>query len=137
MPPTEDELARMHWRERWEYEVRQEREALQSLAEEALVGRIRQGQTGDYYQIWHVIAQKGTTERSARVLCEYLQTHPGEYANLNRYHCAGALFQILGMPDPDSKGDLRPRVQWDHEGEKARQQALLELEQIILERAGR
>jgi len=55
-------------------------------------------------------------------------------ANLDRYHCAGALFQILGMPDPASKSDLRPRVQWDYNGEDARQQALLELEQIILEK---
>jgi len=136
MSPTKDELARMHWRERWEIEALQERKAMQALKEEALLDRIRQGNTGSYYQIWHVIAQKGTPAHSARVLWEYLQSHPGEYADLNRYHCAGALFQILGMPDPSSKGDLRPRVQWDHEGEEARQQALLELERIILEKIG-
>ena len=136
MSPTQDELARMHWRDRWEYEARQERETLQALKEKALLDRVRQGDTGDYYQIWRVIGEKGTPEGSARVLWEYLQSHPGEYANLDRYHCAAVLFQVLGMPDPNSKGDLRPRVQWDHEGEEARQKALLELERIIVEKVG-
>ena len=137
MSPTQDELARMHWRERWEYEARQERKALQALDEETLLDRVREGNTGDYYQIWPIIAQKGTLERAARVLWEYLQSHPGKHASLERYHCAGALFQILGMPDPNSRGELRPRVQWDHEGEEARQEALSELERIILEKTGR
>ena len=50
---------------------------------------------------------------------------------LNRYHCANALFQILGMPDPASQSELRKRVQWDTYGEEARQEALLELKKII------
>lgn len=136
MAPTQDELARMHWRERWEYEARQEREPLQALDGEALLDRVRQGHTGSYDQIWRVIAQKGSANRSARVLWEFLCSHPGQHADMERYHCAGALFQVLGMPDPASKDDLRPRVQWDREGEEARQQALLELEQIIAERIG-
>ena len=136
MSPTQEELARMHWRERWEYEALQERETMQVLDEKALLDRVQQGHTGSYYQIWQVVAQKGTLERSASVLWEFLRSHPGKSANLDRYHCAGALFQILGMPDPNSKGDLRPRVQWDHKGENARQQALFELEQIILEKIG-
>ena len=50
---------------------------------------------------------------------------------LHRYHCSAALFQILGMPDPASENELRKRVQWDHQGEEARQEALLELREII------
>ncbi len=53
---------------------------------------------------------------------------------LHRYHCAAALFQIIGQPDPSSKNELRKRVQWDHKGEEARQEALLELKQIIDEK---
>ena len=137
MSPTQDDLSRMHWRERWEYEAGQTRDTLQQLSEDELVDRIQRGDTDSYYQIWHAIAKKGTVEGSARILWEYLRSHPGEYAMLDRYHCAGALFQILGIPDPASKGDLRPRVQWDHDGEEARQKALLELEQIMLEKEGR
>jgi len=46
---------------------------------------------------------------------------------LNRYHCAGALFEILGMPDPFNENKLRHQVQWDHNGEKERQKALQKL----------
>ena len=65
------------------------------------------------------------------VLWRYLQRSPGKPNMLNRYHCSAALFNILGMPDPASENSLRKRVQWDHEGEPARQKALLELKDII------
>lgn len=51
---------------------------------------------------------------------------------LQRYHCAAALFQIVGMPDPNCKNELRQRVQWNHEGEASRQNALLELKETII-----
>ena len=42
MAPTEEELAKMHWRERYEYEAGQESKALDKLSEHELVERIRQ-----------------------------------------------------------------------------------------------
>ena len=65
------------------------------------------------------------------VLWNYLKRTPGKHNMLNRYHCAAALFQILGRQDPASENSLRKRVQWDHKGEEARQQALLELKALI------
>ena len=65
------------------------------------------------------------------VLWRYLQRSPGKPNMLNRYHCSAALFNILGTPDPAVENPLRKRVQWDHESEPARQEALLELRDII------
>jgi hypothetical protein len=53
---------------------------------------------------------------------------------LNRYHCSAALFEILGMPDRANENPLRKQVQWDHQGEEARQEALLTLRSIIEKR---
>ena len=89
------------------------------------------GHAGTYYQIWYAIEKKGTLLDSAIVLWEFLRDHPGETNMLNRYHCANALFYIIGLPDPVSKLELHKNVQWDHDGEAARQVALVELRELI------
>ncbi|MBN1314491.1 MAG: hypothetical protein JXA42_03450 [Anaerolineales bacterium] len=122
---------KLHWKERWELEAGLEYERLSLLPEHRLLDRIKQNRTDHYYQIWRAIGNKGTIKDAPMILWEYLQQHPGELDMLHRYHCAAALFKILGMPDPNCKNELRQKVQWDHEGENARQNALLELKGII------
>jgi hypothetical protein len=130
---SEKDPAKMHWRDRWEYEANLEYKALSKLPEEELDTRIKKGRVGRYYQLWRVIGNKGTLENSGMVLWNYLKGNPGDSFMHERYHCAAALFNILGMPDPASETEIRKRVQWDHYGEEARQLALLELEEIIHE----
>ena len=70
------------------------------------------------------------------VLWDFLRRHPDEEYVLHRYHCVAAMFQILGVPDPDCENGLCRRVQWDHDGETARQDALLELKEKIQKQLG-
>jgi hypothetical protein len=134
MMPTREELAKMHWRDRWEYEAGREAESLGRLTEGELLSRIEEGKLGHYYSIWRAIGAKGSVERAAMVLWRFLQASPGEERTLHRYHCAAALFQVLGIPDPAVQNELRRRVQWAHEGEEARQRALVEVRGMIEER---
>jgi len=128
---TPQELSKMHWKEVWEYEAVRERTFLQSLSEMELLAYVEHDTVGSYYSLWTVLEEKGSVSRTAPVLWEYLRTHPGKVFELERYHCAAALFSILGMPDPECVNELRTRVQWDHEGEEVRQLALLELKLVI------
>ena len=124
----------MDWRERYEVEARKASEALAPLGEAELLDRIRAGRIDPYFALWRAIGGKGTVDGCAMVLWGYLRDQPGQAQMLNRYHCAAALFRVLGMDDPASENELRKRVQWDHEGEAARQAALLELRALIDER---
>ncbi|MDX1613275.1 MAG: hypothetical protein R3300_03135 [Candidatus Promineifilaceae bacterium] len=131
---SEEELRGMHWRERYAYEARRKFEAQRRLSESQLVERIEGDNVDPYFATWRAIARKGTVENAAMALWRYLQRHGGKAKMLHRYHCAAALFQILGQADPASDNPLRRRVQWDHEGEEARQEALLELKALIAAR---
>lgn len=131
MTPKKQEIAKMSWRDRYAYEARREGEAMARLTEQEIVGRIQRDDLGRYFQIWRVIGRKGTVKNAAMVLWEFLQRSPGEANMHQRYHCAAALLQILGMADPASKSELRRQVQWDHQGEEKRQQALVKLRSII------
>ena len=130
---SEEELRKMHWRDRYEYEAKRQSDAFNNYDEQQLLDRIEKNLLDPYFAIWRAIGKKGTIENSAMVLWRYLQRSPGQQNMLNRYHCSAALFKILGMPDPASENLLRKRVQWDHEGEPARQEALLELRALIEE----
>ncbi len=131
--PTKEELANMHWRDRYEYESAQKNRSLDKLSEQELVERIEGNNLDHYFAIWQVLGRKGTIAHAVMPMWRYLQRSPGERNMLNRYHCAAALFTILDMPDPASKSDLRKQVQWDSLGEDARQAALLRLRTIIEE----
>jgi hypothetical protein len=131
--PTKEELAKMHWKDRYEYEAAGESNTLNRLSERELVSRIERNLVGSYFALWRAIAKKGTVANAAMPMWRYLQRSPGERNMHNRYHCAAALFQILSMPDPASESDLRKQVQWDSHGEETRQQALLKLKRIIEE----
>lgn len=130
---SEEELRKMHWRDRYEYEAQRQADAIRDYSEQQLIERIEKDLLDPYFAIWRAIGRKGTIEKSAMVLWRYLQRSPGKPNMLNRYHCADALFRIMEMPDPASDNPLRRRVQWDHEGEPARQEALLELKALIEE----
>jgi len=65
------------------------------------------------------------------VLWDFLKQHAGEENMLHCYHCTAALMQILGIPDPDSELDWRPRLQWARTGEDKRQQALDDFQDIV------
>jgi hypothetical protein len=130
---SEEELRKMHWRDRYEYEAQQQGGVFDRYNEQQLIARIEKDLLDPYFSVWKAIAKKGTIENSAMVLWRYLQRSPGKHNMLNRYHCTAALFTILGIPDPASDNPLRKRVQWDHEGEPARQEALLELKALIEE----
>jgi len=132
--PDKDELRKMHWREGYEYEAKRDAESLDRLSEEKILERIKNRKLGSYFGEWRAIGKKGTLWDSAMVLWDFLQGSPGDPYMLHRYHCSEALFKILGMDDPASESELRRAVQWDHNGEEARQRALLTLKAIIEEK---
>ncbi len=121
-----------NWQDAWEWHAKQTAEAFDDLSEEALLHRIQARRYDGYYQIWYVLAEKGTLKTSGPVLLAVLRHEAGEAHDLLRYHCAAALFHLLGYPR-EPMPDLRKRVQWAHHGEDARQQALDELEALIHE----
>ena len=124
------------WRERYEVEARKELEALDGLPESELIARVEAGRIDPYFALWRAIGRKGTLANAALPLWKFLRDHPGDAQMLNRYHGAAALFRVIGMDDPASEIPLRRRVQWDGNGEEARQEALLELRGLIDERLG-
>ena len=125
-----------HWKDAWEWHAGQAAQAYDEQTVEELLEMIRQRQYDPYYQIWYNLREKGTLATCAPVLLEVLRREAGEPMMLVRYHCAAALFHLLGHRDePIPK--LRARVQWDHQGEDARQQAILELERRIERKLGR
>lgn len=130
------DLDKMDWRERYEYEAQREAESLKNHSEEQLIGRVRKNLLDPYFATWRALGKIGTVEKSAMVMWDFLRRSPGKHNMLHRYHCAAALFQILGMPDPASENELRKQVQWDSHGEEARQEALLTLKAIIQARLG-
>jgi hypothetical protein len=131
-----DELAKMHWRDRWEFEAKRETENYSKQSEQALLERVQRGNLGSYYQIWYQLGRKGTLENSALILVEFLQQHPGDNYMHHRYHCAGALLKIIYKVDSIPTDEARKQIQWDHEGEDVRQRKLLELREIILAKLG-
>ena len=134
MPKSKEELSKMHWRDRYEYEAHREGIRIDTLSEQKLIEKIEKRNIDRYFQIWRTIGKKGTVKNSAMVLWEFLQQSPGKANMLNRYHCTAALFNILDMADPASESELRKQVQWDHGGEEKRQEALLILRGIIEDR---
>lgn len=121
----------MHWRDRYAYEAKRAGDHLRDHSERQLVERIRKNSVDHYFATWRAIGRIGTIRGSAMVLWEYLRRNPGKSKKLHRYHCAAALFTILGIPDPANENPLRKSVQWDHQGEEARQEALQRLKEVI------
>ena len=122
-----------NWKDAWEWHAVKAAEAFATQSEATLLAEIQAGRYDPYYQIWYSLREVGTLESCAPVLLEVLRREKGEWQMLVRYHCAAALFHLLGYRD-DPIPKLRARVQWDNDGEEARQAALDELEQLITHR---
>lgn len=122
-----------NWKDAWEWYAHQAAEAYSQQTEEDLLEMIRQRQYDPYYQIWYNLREIGSLATCAPVLLQVLRQETGEEMMLVRYHCAAALFHLLGYRDePIPK--LRQRVQWDREGEATRQAAIKELEKLVQKR---
>ncbi len=119
-----------NWRDAWEWHAQQTADQLSQLGEEALLAMIQARRYDPYYQIWYTLREKGSLARCAPVLLEVLRREAGEEMMLVRYHCAAALFHLMGYPD-EPIPELRARVQWDHQGEEERQKAINDLRSMI------
>ena len=119
-----------HWKEAWEWYASQTGQAYDQLSEGELLQQIEAGRYDGYYTIWYSLRRKGSLARSAPVLIEVLRREQGDENNLIRYHCAAALFYLLGYPDEPIPA-LRARVQWAHNGEDDRQAAIDDLERLV------
>ena len=122
-----------NWRDAWDWHAEQTRHALQQESDDVLLKRIAAGHYDSYFAIWYVLRDKTTLARAAPVLLAVLRRETGEDNMLTRYHCAAALFHLLGYAD-EPIPELRARAQWDHHGEAARQKAIDELEALIRQR---
>lgn len=121
-----------NWQEAWEWHARETRDFYATQDADALLAQIRAGHYDEYYTIWYAVAEKSTLAEAAPVLLDVLRREAGQAQMLVRYHCAAALFRLLGHPTQSSP-PLRERVQWDHLGEDARQAAIEELAAQIAE----
>lgn len=119
-----------NWQEAWEWHAQQTKGDYDQQTEAELLKRIQKRQYDPYYQIWYSLGEIGSLLNCAPTLLMALRRDSGEDNMLNRYHCASAIFRLLGYPD-EPLPELRKRVQWDKEGEAARQAAIDELEQLI------
>lgn len=121
-----------NWQDQWDYEAQKARTFFESKPLEELLTLVKENKTDFFFNIWDVIAGKSTPEDdSLEVLWTYLKDHPGDNYDLDRYHCTGAIFKILYNHKRHEEHPLRNAVQWDHNGEEARQKALLELKALF------
>ncbi len=121
-----------NWKDQWEYEANKSSSNYINKDLKELLKKVENNQVGIFYNIWDVIAQKSSpNDESLQILWEYLRDHPGEKFELDRYHCAAALFKILFPEENEDQKKLRVEVQWDHQGEEKRQKALKKLHKLF------
>ena len=121
-----------HWKDEYEYHAASTNRSLSRLTEEELLKKVQNRNFDTYFSIWQALRRKGTLKNCAPAMLKVLREEVGKRNMLQRYHCAGALFALMGEKEAPLS-DLRKRVQWDHEGEEARQAAIDELEERIKE----
>ena len=122
-----------NWKDAWEWHAAQTHQDYSRRSVAELLGLIRDRQYDPYYSIWYALRESGSLAECAPVLLDVLRRESGEAMMLVRYHCAAALFFLLGYPDKPLP-PLRERVQWDHQGEAARQAAVNELSALVAQR---
>jgi len=113
-----------NWKDAWEYNAADAEKKFSMLPEETLLEIIKNRQWDSYYSIWNVIGKKGTVKNSSMILYNVLLNEDKKRDDLIRYHCAGALFKILGI---ESEEELRRRCQWDLGDRKESLKNLLEI----------
>jgi hypothetical protein len=123
-----------NWQEAWEWHAQQIQNDYAKQSEAELLRKIQKRQYDPYYQIWYSLGQIGSLANCAPILLDVLRRESGEDNMLIRYHCAAALFHLLGYPE-EPLPELRQRVQWAYGNEAARQAAIDELAQLIQSRS--
>jgi hypothetical protein len=95
----------MDWKDRWEEHALQEAENFSRFTEDYLLGLIEQGSYGDYYHIWHAIADKKNPLRAVPVLLQALHKIETRreiyYDQLHAIHCATAVCQLLNLDEKE------------------------------------
>ena len=119
-----------NWQDAWEWHAGQTANTLNANSVNHLLRQIKARKYDPYYQIWYALRAKATLAECAPTLLDVLRRETGKENMLIRYHCAAALFHLLGHAD-DPIPPLRARVQWDKQGEAERQAAIDELEALI------
>jgi hypothetical protein len=92
-----------HWKEQYEDAASEEKKRLSNMDVEKLLQNVRQGQYGDYHQIWYALAEKATLEQVGWTLYNILSSNI-DY--LHRYHAAAALLKLLEKSG--ERTDLQP-----------------------------
>jgi hypothetical protein len=78
------------------FEESAERELAQynAMPLQELLRQARSGKLGEYYQIWHSIAQRAVATEVTDFLLSFLSSSS---SYLHRYHCASALISLNGL----------------------------------------
>ncbi|CCG99661.1 hypothetical protein FAES_1651 [Fibrella aestuarina BUZ 2] len=87
----------MSWQDQYEQAAQRERTGFDELPVDTLLRYVEAGQYGDYYGLWHSVAQRATLQQAGWVLFRVLQRE--ELAFLVRCTCAEALLRLLGRTD--------------------------------------
>lgn len=130
MPNSTEPPEFSNWQEAWEWHAQQTSNHFDEQSADELLAHLTAGNYDGYYTIWYRLREKASLAQAAPVLLDVLRREAGDAYSLIRYHCAAALFYLMGYAD-DEPPPLRIRVQWDHDGEPARQEAISELEQSL------
>jgi len=108
--PNNEEPQIDNWKDAWEYNAAQTRDALLNYSEDQLLEVIADGRSDMYCQIWHAIREKGTREKAPAVLINYLSECSEEWMDLNRAHCLDSLMKILKIKNQNIIDDFYARV---------------------------
>lgn len=99
-----------NWKDAWEYNAGQTRDALLDFSEDELLAVIAEGKSDMYFQIWDVIGRKGSKVKAPAILIKYLEENTEACMDLSRAHCMEALFKILKTKNQDVIDDFYQRV---------------------------
>ena len=116
----------MNWKEIQEAGMQEAYDRIAGLSKPELLKKL---ETSPSYELFVVIAKQRYFNEALWPLWKLIKNSPGQSNELTRYHAAGALFEIvydstwLGTNQPK----LRKAIQWDHQGEEVRQEALMDL----------
>lgn len=97
------------WQDHWDEAADDEYRSMEERPLSELLADAGSGRFGSYYTIWRVIGRKAALAEAGWVLFAVLE---GEADYLHRYHCAGALLELLrniGMEPVDLSADHKAK----------------------------